>query len=221
MFLVANTILKLSFWKPYLILLMGLILGGFVMYAYPYAVEESPVRLNENLNDPAILQNLSALITLEAIAYTGFCFLALQEMFHGKGSRWYPVLKYYPGLLIFPVLYFLLVQAFFYFPGAEFMKVTIYVALTVIVIIPGLALLLRNFVKETDLRLEIHFLVSALVVVLGLISVNRGRIVYRSQAESMDWMALSRTLGLFLILAVFGYFLYRIRWVYRNRKENN
>ncbi|AYM99149.1 hypothetical protein [Chryseobacterium sp. 3008163] len=197
LFIIINTLLKLSFWKFWQILVMAILAGGFLFFVYPFAIEQSQVKMKEYLQNTEILSNIAILVTLESAICLSFCFTALLEYMNGKQSKWNSVLKFYPGLLIFPVLLYLLTQSFFTFTGFDFEVLSMLFAVIVIVLIIGLSFGIRYLVPEKDLRLEIHFLMSLFVAILGLIVTTSGKMVYVAVDEPLNFQRLGFTFGLF------------------------
>lgn len=212
LFIILNTLLKLSFWKVWQILIMGILAGGFIYFVYPFAIEQSQLKMKEHLQNSEILGNIAVLVTLESAVCLSFCFTALQEYLNGRKSKWNSVLKCYPGLLIFPVLLFLLTQSFFTFTGFDFEILSMLFAVIVITIIIGLSFGVRYLIPEKDLRLEIHFLMSLFVAILGLIVTTSGKMVYVATEESLNFQRLGFTFGLFTILFFAGFFINKIWW---------
>ncbi|MCD0477875.1 MULTISPECIES: hypothetical protein [Chryseobacterium] len=212
LFIIINTLLKLSFWKFWQILVMAILAGGFLFFVYPFAIEQSQVKMKEYLQNTEILSNIAILVTLESAICLSFCFTALLEYMNGKQSKWNSVLKFYPGLLIFPVLLYLLTQSFFTFTGFDFEVLSMLFAVIVIVLIIGLSFGIRYLVPEKDLRLEIHFLMSLFVAILGLIVTTSGKMVYVAVDEPLNFQRLGFTFGLFGFLFFAGFFINKIWW---------
>ena len=91
--------------------------------------------------------------------------------------------------------------------------------------IPALAKAVTYFVPEKDLRLEIHFLISLFVCILGLLTTVNGKTVYAAADEPVNWNAVILALSLFVILFIVGYVWSQIkypliqRWKERKMKK--
>jgi len=211
-FIIINTILKLSFWKLGQVLVMVLLLIGFVFFVFPFAMEQSQTTMKQKLENPDILGNMAVLVTLECTLFLFYSFFSIQDFFRKKRSRWKIFLKYYPGLLIFPVVFYLLTQVFFTFTGTDFIQSTVVFSIAIGACVIGGSYLIRFLIPEEELRLEIQFLVSLFVTVLGLIATSSGKMVYVATSEPLDFRMLALTAGLFISLFLIGFFFNRIWW---------
>ncbi|MDO4881581.1 MAG: hypothetical protein Q3983_09890 [Capnocytophaga sp.] len=214
-FILINAILKLSFWKFWQTLIFGLIVVFFLWEMYFYAINQSQVTIDNMLNNSKILSDITVLLTIESMVCMGFCFLALRSFFLQKESKWYKILKWYSGLLIFPVLFYVLTQCIFYFSGVDFQLITIILATIVFVFIVLGAYAIRKLLPEQDFRLEIHFLTSIFITILGLISTADGQIIYKSESEPLNLKVLALTFLLFLCLFFLGFFINKFYWKIR------
>lgn len=212
LFILINTLLKLSFWKFWQVTIVAVLAGGFVFFVYPFAIEQSQLKMHEYLQNTEILSNIAVLVTLESAVCLCFCFTALLEYLNGEKSKWNSVLKWYSGLLIFPVLLYLLTQSFFTFIGVDFEMMTMIFALIAMILLIGLSFGIRKLIPEKDLRLEIHFLVSLFVAVLGLIVTTSGKMVYVAVDEPLNFQRLGFTFGLFASLFFAGFVINKIWW---------
>ena len=119
-FIMLNVVLKLSFWKLWQQALFAAVCFLFVWLATDFASEQSQVTLQTMLSDPKVLGNITVLLTVETAVCMAYCFTSLRTLFKGKESRWHKVLQWYPNLLIFPALFYVLTQAIFYYTGVSF-----------------------------------------------------------------------------------------------------
>ncbi|MFV0304167.1 MAG: hypothetical protein ACK5IC_01635 [Moheibacter sp.] len=220
LFILINTLLKLSFWKFWQVLGVSFLVGIFILGVYPFATEQSQRVMQSYLQNTEILNNMAVLVTIESVICLNFGFVSLLDFLNGTQSKWGKILNYYPGLLIFPVLLYLLTQSFFAFTGADFETTALVFAVVSILGIPLLSISIRKLIPETDLRLEIHLLVSFFVAVLGLIATTNGKIMYVSTPQFIDYKKGLLTLGLFMGLFAMGFLLNRIWWKFKRSKNN-
>lgn len=220
LFILINTLLKLSFWKFRQVLIVSGLAGIFLYLVYPFAILQSQTEVKGFLQNSEILGNIAVLVTVESAVCICFCFTALLKYIKGKESKWTSVLKWYPGLLIFPVLFYLLTQSFFVFTGVDFQFIAVVFSVVAVVLIPVLSYGIRFLIPEMDLRLEIHFLMSLFVAVLGLIATTNGKIVYVAESEGIDFQKLIFTFVLFAVLFVGGFLLKRLQWrIFRKKQK--
>src|SRR5690606_3254521 len=137
-----------------------------------------------------------------------------------KVKRWIQPLYWYPSLLIFPVLFYLLTQLIFSFPGTDFDTISYILAAAVLVILPALSYLVRYIYPEKELRLEVYFLVSLFVCIIGLITTVNGNVTYAAVEEQLNIKALLLSFGLFGTAFVLGFFWNKVKWIIRQKKES-
>ena len=114
-FILINAVLKFSFWKLWQVAVAAVLSVVFLFWAYPYAMEQSQVTIQNALETPSILSNIAVLVTIEVALCLAFCFSELKGLFFAEKNRWNTFLKACPALLMFPVLFYLLTQSFFTF----------------------------------------------------------------------------------------------------------
>ena len=216
-FIFINTVLKLSYWKWWQSVIFGLICGVFVLLAYPYAISQSKTELAGYLNNSMIMQDMAVLVTMESIIYIGFCFLAMRQLYGRTTKKWIKLLYWYPGILVFPVLFYVLTYMIFSFPGISFTTIAYILATSVAVSFPLLSVGIKWLLPEKELRLEMQFLISLFITIIGLISTENGNTVYAAVSEPLDVKALLIALGLFLFFFAIGYGWNKIKWRYKHK----
>ncbi len=222
LFVVINSAFKLSFWKWWQVGIFSLLAAIFTMAMCPLAILQSKTQLADYLQNISALQDMAILITLETLLCLGFCMTRLDGMFEEEGSKrkwWTRLLWWYPGLLIFPVLFYCLTELIFTFAGVPFMVTAGLLATAVFVLLPFLALLMKHLVPEPELRLEIHFLVSLLICVLGLLSTVNGRTVYAAVSNPISLGTLAIALGFFVILFMVGYIWNSLKFPFLQKRR--
>src|SRR5699024_3383301 len=117
LFIGINTLLKLSFWKLWQIILIAVTLGGFVFIIYPYAIVQSQTSISALLADTTIRKNIAVLLTLETLVFIGFSFTRFLQFFAPKSSLFRKFMHFYPGFLIFPAVFYGFTQVVFSFSG--------------------------------------------------------------------------------------------------------
>lgn len=212
LFIIVNTALKLSFWKWWESLIFAAIAAVFILLAQQYAIGQSKLQLQYYLNDKQTLQNMAVLITAESAISFAFCVASLRNMFGKKKKRWVKVLYWYPSLLLFPVLYYLLTQTIFSLPGSSFSTISYFFAGILFVVFPALSYGLKRLIPEDELRLEVYFLVSLFVAILGLLTTVDGNVTYAAAPESFDIKIIIYSLILFTLFFTLGYFWNKYKW---------
>ena len=220
-FIMLNVVLKLSFWKLWQHVLFAAVCFLFVWLATDFASEQSQVTLQTMLSDPKVLGNITVLLTVETAVCMAYCFTSLRTLFKGKESPWHKVLQWYPNLLIFPALFYVLTQAIFYYTGVSFEHIAFWIGASVVVFIILGPLGLQKLLPEKDLRLELHFLVSLLITLLGLIGTANGQILYVPQSEPINLKVLGGIFTFFIALFGIGFGFSKLYWFLRQRKQKN
>ena len=225
LFIAINCAFKLSLWRWWQAGIYSLIMAVFTVLAYPYAILQSKTQIADYLQNTEALQNMAVIITLESALCFGFCVTYLRGLYGKKNPWWAKLLWWYPSLLLFPVVFYCLTEAIFTFVGIAFTTTAYIVAAIVLIAIPALAKAVQYLVPEKDLRLEIHFLVSLFVCILGLLTTVNGKAVYAAVDEPVNWNAVTLALSLFVILFIVGYVWSQIkypliqRWKERKMKK--
>ncbi|MGV8138976.1 MAG: hypothetical protein AB2L20_27575 [Mangrovibacterium sp.] len=215
LFVALNTLLKLSFWNTRAQVVFGMFAGAFVYAMYPLAIGQSKTQLADFLNNTGLMQNVSVLVSLESAAFLLFCFLEVG--LPKKGQVWYlKLLRWFPGVLIFPVLFHTLTRFIFAWTGASFSLLAALIAVFVGILIPFLGKFLLWVLHEREMRLEVLFLSSLFIITAGLVATVNGTTTY--QAET----AIDRKAFLAVVLLIAFGLLIGVAWFkIRLRKRRN
>ncbi len=221
-FILINALLKLSFWKWWQTAVFSAVCAVFVIVSCRWAILQSKTQLADYLSNSEVMQNMAVLITWESMLHVAFCFVALRAIQTEIRRRlWGNFLQAYPGLLLFPVLFYLLTQLIYAFPGTGFTLISYGLAAAVAVALPLLSRAVYHFLPETELRLEVHFLVNLFVCVIGLITTVNGHVTYAAMEEPIHIKAIVLSVSLFLIAFVAGILSNKIKWILFNKKQKN
>lgn len=209
-----NFMLKQTYRKLRSVVVMAVVCALFVGLMWPWAIEQSKTQIADWLANPALMLDTSVVLTIEVVLQMSFCMLAVHMQTTGpvkKRTLWtYRVLRWFPGILIFPVLFCGLVALIFSFPGASFSLIAWCMAGGVLVLIPLGSFLLRLLLPEKDLRLELLFLANALIAILGIIATVNGRTAMSSVSE-VDWGALAGLIGIVAAGMLLGMLVRRLK----------
>lgn len=219
LFIFVNCILKLSFWKPWQSIIFSSICSVFIIKMCPYAILQSKTQLADFLTHTKILQDAAVFISIESAICFTFCFTALREIFGTKLKKWIQPLFWYPTLLIFPVIFYLLTQIIFTMPGTDFGLISYLLAGGLLVGLPALSFLIKYLYPEKELRLEIHFLVSLFICIVGLITTVNGNVTYAAVDGPVNIRALVLSFALFILAFSIGFLWNKIKWTLRQRRK--
>ena len=209
-----NFLMKLTYAKVWWIAIITLAAALFVGLIWPYAIEQSRTQIDNWLSNPQLMLDTSVVLTIEVVIQMSFCMMAAHIMSAGKlrpRTVWlYRILRWFPGVLIFPVLFSMLVWLIFTFPGVSFSLIAWSFAGALVVFIPLGIIFLLWLLPEKDLRLEILFLTNALTAILGIIATVNGRTAVAGISE-IDWTALVGVIVLVAVGALAGLIVYRYK----------
>jgi len=209
-----NYMLKQTYRKPWAVAASAAVCALFTGLAQPWAVEQSRTQIADWLADPELMLDTAVVLTVEVVLQMAFCLLAVHLRTAGRLRRrtavCYRVLRWFPGILIFPVLFGCLVTMLFAFPGASFRSVAWSTAAGVFLLVFGGTRLLRRLLPEKEVRLELLFLSNALAAILGVIATVNGRTAVTAES-SVDWGALAGVVALTAAGTLAGLLLRKIR----------
>ncbi len=201
-------LLKLTCHRPVACIAISAVAALFTFLCQEVAITQSKAQIADWLADPTLMLDTSVLLTVDVMLQIAFCFLMMRRVSGEKLSRplqvAFFVTYWFPGLLIFPVLFSLLVEMIFAMPGVDFSTVTWITAGSVLVAMPALAWLLKWLLPEPESRLELMFLVSILTAALGIVATVNGRTASAGTTQ-VEWSALAAVLGLLLAGTIVGY----------------
>ncbi|MBR1493327.1 MAG: hypothetical protein IJ610_11400 [Bacteroidaceae bacterium] len=209
-----NFVLKQTYRKLWMVGAISLLCALFVAFAWPWAIEQSKSQIQDWLNNPQLMLDTAVVLFIEVVIQMAYCLMAVHLMNTGKVRRRtlfiYKLLRWFPGLLIFPVLFHIETQCMFWLTGMEFSTVAYGLAAIVFVVILLFTWAIRWLIPEKELRLEIFLLSNALIAILGIIATVNGRTAVAGISE-VNWAALACMAGLTLLFAIVGFILYRMK----------
>lgn len=211
-----NFLLKQTFWKMTAVCIIAAVCAVFAGWMWPYAIEQSKTQIANWLSNQPLMLDTSVLLSIEVCIQMAYAMLAVHVAndypVKPRTIMMYRLLRWFPGLLIFPVIFSGLVYLIFAFPGTSFQTVAWSYAAFILAIIPIGRYLLLYLLPEKELRLELFFLTNALVAILGIVATVNGKTSAAGISE-IDWKAMAGV----VIIAIVGGILGLIRWNFRNR----
>lgn len=216
-----NFMLKQTYRKLWSVMAIAVIGALFVGLMWPYAIEQSKTQIADWLANPALMLDTSVVLSVEVVLQMAFCMLAAHVQTTGpikQRTLWaYRALRWFPGILIFPVLFCGLVALIFSFPGVSFSLIAWSLAAGVLILIPAGTLFLRRLLPEKEVRLELLFLANALIAILGIVATVNGRTAVKGISE-VNWDALAGLTALVAIGTSIGMLVRRMRLSRLNKK---
>ena len=134
---------------------------------YDLASEQSKTQIADWLNTPALMLDVSVWLTVDVALQLAACFLP-------DKTRPGRLLKYFPGILIFPTAFSVLTYLLFLIPGIDFSTIGYGLGAVLIIGIPMFVWLIKYVLPEDELRLELIFLINIIIVSLGVIATVNG-----------------------------------------------
>lgn len=219
MLLIAfNFLLKQTFWKAVAVGIIAAVAALFAGLMWPYAIEQSKTQIADWLGNTALMLDTSVLLTIEVSLQMAYAMLAVHVAsaypVKPRTLLTYRFLRWFPGLLIFPVLFSGLVYLIFAFPGTPFTTVAWGYAACVLIAIPVGRRVLLYLLPEKELRLELFFLTNALVAILGIVATVNGQTSVAGVSE-VNWGALAGVGGITVIGSAIG-----LGWWKLKKKSN-
>ena len=132
-----------------------------------------------------------------------------------KGRIIKSLLLYIPGLLIFPVAFYLLVQIIFSNAGMDFNNLSYSLGVAITVLIPLLVYGARYLLPEDSERFEVIFYINCIIGLLGIIATVNGRTATRGVNE-VNIYSLLAIIGIAVIGSIIGLVLFR-----KNQNKHN
>lgn len=174
-----NFVLKQTYRKVWMVVAASVVCALFVAFTWPWAIEQSKTQLQDWLNNPALMLDTALVLSIEVIIQMSYCLMAVHLMNAEKVSRRtlliYRLLRWFPELLVFPVLFHLETMCMFWLTGVSFTAIAYGLAFVVLLAIPALTWGVKWLIPEKELRLEVFFLSNALIAILGIIATVNGR----------------------------------------------
>ena len=204
-----NFVLKLSYHNLIGRIVLCLVASIFLILTCDYAISQSKTQIADWLMQPDLMLDTSVILTVDVAFQICFCVLMalkLTGQIKRRQKIWFEICLWFPGLLIFPMLFSLLVEIIFSMPGTDFGVIAWSAAGAILILTPAIVFILKLSIPEDDLRLELMFIVNLLIAGLGIIATVNGRTAAVGTNE-IDYSSLACILILFAIMAFAGYHL--------------
>ncbi|MBR1516727.1 MAG: hypothetical protein IJ620_01090 [Bacteroidales bacterium] len=213
LFIVLSCLFKLSVWKWWQCVIYSILLSIFAWWSVDFAVVQTKTQMADFLQNTEALQSVAILITIESAVGIAYALSFLNGTSHrGFWSRMVAgVMKFYPSLLMFPVVFYLLTQTVFVAVGVPFQTIGMLFALAIVVLIPLLSSAVRWLLPDETWRVELYFMLVISVCILGLVATQNGRMVYAVSEAPIEWGSLVSTLALFMTMAFVGWLYFMVR----------
>ena len=209
-----NFILKQTFQKTSSAAVIVVFIALFTGLMWPYAIEFSKTQIAVWLSDSALMLDISVIMSLEVILQISFCILSAHIASTGiisKKELWtYKILRLFPGILILPIIFSILIKVIFLFPGISFSLIAWSLAVIVAVSIPLFRFLLLYILPEKEIRLELLFLANALIILLGILVTVNGRTAIKGMNE-VNWYSFAGVIAMVITGIIAGHYIRKFK----------
>lgn len=195
----------------------ALVTAGFIWLTADISSSQTRSGIGAYIEHRELREYIAILVTLESMLIVAFTFLSLGREGWCKARRFSPkhllgqALVFYPSLLVFPVLLYAQTNLFFALPGVAFETISLSFALGMFLFFAFTPRFVRFLLPEREMRLEILFLCSLIVFILGLITTVDDRLIYHAPEYPFPWRGLVLVLGVFALCFTIGFFFPRIK----------
>lgn len=216
MFMVGlSFLLKLTFMRPWQMIAEVVVLALATVATTDIAINQSKIQISEWLQTPDLMLDLAVLLTLDVALQIAFCICMINNPVKLKERIVKDLLLFIPGLLIFPVSFYLLVQIIFSTAGMDFNNLSYCLGVAMTVLIPLLAYSTKYLLPENSERLELIFYINCIVGLLGIIATVNGQTATTGVNE-VNINSLLAIIGIAVIGSIFGLLLFR-----KNQNKHN
>lgn len=152
-------VLKQTFHGVKEIMIISVLVAFFVGMTWPFAIEQSKTQIAAWIADQKLMLDMAVLLSIDVALTMLFCVhhVDLKTSEHVSHRKWmfFIFLKFFPGLLVFPVLFSVLVMTIFLLPGVSFQVVAWVLAVVLLVLTPVFTYGLRlpTFPRQLPQRL--------------------------------------------------------------------
>lgn len=178
----------------------------FLLLTCESAISQSKTQIADWLGQPDLMLDTSVWLTID-VAFQ-ICFCALYAKRQGAPltrfeSAAYQICLWFPGILIFPVLFAALTELIFSLPGTDFNLIGRGAAIAVVVLFPMVSYGLGWLIPEKEIRLELLFMINLLIAALGIVATVNGRTA-ATGTNHVEWTALAGVFAILITGAIAG-----------------
>ena len=206
-------VIKLTYHGPIGLAVTCAVGALFVFMTWEYAALQSKTQIADWLADTGLMLDTSVVLTIDVAVQMVMCVLMAKKVSGNLMSRRDKALLeltlWFPGILIFPVIFAMLVKMMFSFTGRDFSLIGWFCGAVVVVGLPLAVYCMKWLLRDDDDRLELMFLVNGLIAVLGIIATVNGRTAATGTNE-VDLTALGGICAILALGTVCGLVIDRI-----------
>lgn len=211
MFLVIfSVMLKMTALPLWGRVIIGVVFASFIIYSLDSATNQSKTQIAAWLQNPELMLDMAVLLTIDVFLQVSYCITGAKRISGEPMTRSEKIISvvtlWIPGILIFPTLFAMLVEALFSFPGTDFATIAWSLAAGIFIVMVGVSSFLKFCIPESDLRLELIFMINALIALLGVVATVNGRTAVAGTNE-VEWLPLLTIILILLAGATCGFLI--------------
>lgn len=201
-------VLKLTFMRLWQMALESAVVALATVSAIDIATLQSKTQIAELLRTPDLMLDVAVILTIDVALQIAFCISQVANISGLKGMIFKNILLFIPGLLVFPMAFYLLVYLMFYFTGTDFYTVGYTLAVCLFILLPLLSIGLRYALPDKSSRLELLFYLNCILGMLGIVATVNGRTATVGVNE-LNMPALLSIIGIISTGSIIGFILYK------------
>ncbi len=195
-------VMKLTYHSPVGLAVTCVMGALFVLMTWEYATVQSKTQITDWLSNSALMLDTSVVLTLDVAVQMVMCVLMAKKVttgsLSGKSEALLELILWFPGVLIFLVIFAALVKMMFALTGMDFALIGWSCAAVIVIVLPLAVYTVKWLLRDDDDRLELMFVINGLIAVLGIIATVNGR----TAAIGTNNVDLAALAGVFATLAI-------------------
>ncbi|MBD5358772.1 MAG: hypothetical protein HDR88_17590 [Bacteroides sp.] len=200
--------LKLTFMRPWQMVLEAALVALLIVFSIDIAVLQSKTQIEEWIQTPELMLNVAVIMTIDVALQIAFCISMVGNNIGLREKILRNILLFIPGLLIFPVAFYLLVSMIFFFTGTDFYTVGYGLGFCLLILLPIMSIGLKYLLPDRSSRLELIFYLNCIIGMLGIIATVNGQTATMGVNE-LNLPALLTIIGIILIGYIIGFIMYK------------
>jgi len=162
--------LQLSFMQKKRMVGIWLLVSGLFTFAmHNSAIEQSYDTFMRQLENTALVTDFVVVLVIEAILGVLLAILMIRKHYGEPVRKFFRNAAYFPGVIVFPALFYLMSIVYLNTPGFSFTGIAIVLALAFPLVLLGIRFLVKKLIPEFELRAELKFILHILQLLGGII----------------------------------------------------
>jgi hypothetical protein len=198
-----------------------LLISAFVFFVYPRAIEQSYTTFQRQIGNLALIENFIVIQIIEALGGILLSIFLIRLHYNEPVKKTFRYLKYIPGIIVFPALFYLVSYLFIIIPGIGFQRLAILLACIIPALLLALKHLVQRLISELDLRLELKFLLHIFQILIAIIiSIGLFRLPVQGEYNIIPLEQFGGMLAFTFLVVMIGVVFYDVK-LRRLKKDIN